>query len=109
MSFGDLCSEIEEAAGRHSRSGTPARVERTGDRIIRVYGAGVTPVEAARDGLSRIQDLAEGTAEHHPYWAAVAGCAGILEALLDGWDGRLGPEEVSRVRWDLGRIGRAVG
>ncbi|RNJ78289.1 MAG: hypothetical protein EB829_05025 [Nitrosopumilus sp. H8] len=109
MTFDDFCGEVEELAKKH-RKDAAIRIEQSpGRNIARVYGPGITPVEMARDGLNGISELASDVAEHHPHWKIISGCSSILDTLLERWDGQLTAEDLSQMRWDLDRIGRALG
>lgn len=108
MTFGDFCGDLEALARRHGEAGTPVRVEVRG-QVARAYAPGAAPEDLARCGLEEVAELASDAAEHHPYWGALSGCAAILDTLLERWSGELTDEDVSQMRWDVGRIEAALG
>ncbi len=44
------------------------------------------PVSRAERALYDIQELADSTAEHHPYWALLYNCSQISKLVLEKWN-----------------------
>ena len=57
------------------------------------------PVSRAEKALYDIQELADSTAEHHPYWALLYNCSQISKLILEKWNDELDEEDLSEIRW----------
>ena len=56
------------------------------------------PVSRAERALYDIQELADSTAEHHPYWVLLYNCSQISKLILEKWDDELTDEDLSEIR-----------
>jgi len=56
------------------------------------------PVSRAERALYDIQELADSTAEHHPYWALLYNCSQISNSKLEKWNDDLTEEDLSEIR-----------
>ena len=54
--------------------------------------------------LYDIQELADSTAEHHPYWALLYNCYQISKSILDKWNDDLTEEDLSEIRWMISEL-----
>ena len=57
------------------------------------------PVSRAERALYDIQELADSTAEHHPYWVLLYNCSQISKLILEKWNDDLTEEDLSEIRW----------
>lgn len=104
--FGVVCRKVEAVLGR---SGGPLRWGRYPDAdIMCVYGQNASPLHRARHGLDHIEEMSYTAAEHHPYYRLLNGIAEAARVLLDGWDGKIGPEDADRMRWSLSSVSDAL-
>jgi len=50
------------------------------------------PVTRAERAFNDIQELADSTAEHHPYWVLLYNCSQISKSILEKWNDDLTEE-----------------
>jgi len=62
------------------------------------------PVSRAERALYDIQELADSTAEHHPYWALLYNCSQISKLVLEKWNDELTEEDLSEIRWMVSEL-----
>ena len=62
------------------------------------------PVSRAERALYDIQELADSTAEHHPYWALLYNCSQISKSILEKWNDELTEEDLSEIRWMISEL-----
>ena len=62
------------------------------------------PVSRAERALYDIQELADSTAEHHPYWALLYNCSQISKLILEKWNDELTEEDLSEIRWMVSEL-----
>ena len=62
------------------------------------------PVSRAERALYNIQELADSTAEHHPYWALLYNCSMISKLILEKWNDELTEEDLSEIRWMISEL-----
>ena len=62
------------------------------------------PVSRAERALYDIQELADSTAEHHPYWVLLYNCSQISKLILEKWDDELTEEDLSEIRWMVSEL-----
>ena len=62
------------------------------------------PVSRAERALYDIQELADSTAEHHPYWALLYNCSQISKLMLEKWNDDLTEEDLSEIRWIISEL-----
>ena len=62
------------------------------------------PVSRAERALYDIQELADSTAEHHPYWVLLYNCSQISKLILEKWDDELTDEDLSEIRWMISEL-----
>ena len=62
------------------------------------------PVSRAEKALYDIQELADSTAEHHPYWALLYNCSQISKSILEKWNDDLTEEDLSEIRWMISEL-----
>ena len=62
------------------------------------------PVSRAEKALYDIQELADSTAEHHPYWALLYNCSQISKLILEKWNDELTEEDLSEIRWMISEL-----
>ena len=62
------------------------------------------PVSRAERALYDIQELADSTAEHHPYWVLLYNCSQISKSILEKWNDDLTEEDLSEIRWMISEL-----
>ena len=62
------------------------------------------PVSRAERALYDIQELADSTAEHHPYWELLYNCSQISKSILEKWNDDLTDEDLSEIRWMISEL-----
>jgi len=62
------------------------------------------PVSRAERALYDIQELADSTAEHHPYWAILYNSSQISKLILEKWNDELTEEDLSEIRWMVSEL-----
>ena len=62
------------------------------------------PVSRAERALYDIQELADSTAEHHPYWVLLYNCSQISKLILEKWNDELTEEDLSEIRWMVSEL-----
>ena len=62
------------------------------------------PVSRAERALYDIQELADSTAEHHPYWVLLYNCSQISKTILEKWNDDLTEEDLSEIRWMISEL-----
>jgi len=77
-----------------SRAPTPFLIMDTND----------DPVSRAERALYDIQELADSTAEHHPYWVLLYNCSQISKLILEKWNDDLTEEDLSEIRWMISEL-----
>jgi len=72
--------------------------------IVKIFGAKITSLARAQNGLSDMAELAYTTAEHHPYWNLLYNCSEIAHTVLDKWGNSLSPNDLKDIDWALKEI-----
>ena len=72
--------------------------------IVKIFGAKITSLARAQNGLSDMTELAYTTAEHHPYWNLLYNCSEIAHTVLDKWKNPLSSNDLKDIDWDLKEI-----
>jgi len=62
------------------------------------------PVSRAERALYDIQELADSTAEHHPYWSLLYNCSQISKLILEKWNDDLTDEDLSEIDWMISEL-----
>jgi len=62
------------------------------------------PVSRAERALYDIQELADSTAEHHPYWVLLYNSSQISKLILEKWNDDLTDEDLSEIRWMVSEL-----
>ena len=62
------------------------------------------PVSRAERALYDIQELADSTAEHHPYWVLLYNCSQISKSILEKWNDDLTEEDLTEIRWMISEL-----
>jgi len=62
------------------------------------------PVSRAEKALYDIQELADSTSEHHPYWALLYNCSQISKLILEKWNDDLTEEDLNEIRWMISEL-----
>ena len=58
----------------------------------------------AERALYDIQELADSTAEHHPYWVLLYNCSQISKSILEKWNDDLTEDDLSEIRWMISEL-----
>ena len=61
-------------------------------------------VSRAERALYDIQELADSTSEHHPYWILLYNCSQISKLILEKWNSELTEEDLSEIRWMISEL-----
>ena len=61
-------------------------------------------VSRAERALYDIQELADSSAEHHPYWILLYNCSQISKLILEKWNDDLTEEDLSEIRWMISQL-----
>ena len=72
--------------------------------IVKIFGAKITSLARAQNGLSDMTELAYTTAEHHPYWNLLYNCSEIAHTVLDKWKNSLSSNDLKDIDWALKEI-----
>ena len=62
------------------------------------------PVSRAERALYDIQELADSTAEHHPYWVLLYNCSKISKLILEKWNDDLTQDDLNEIRWMISEL-----
>ena len=62
------------------------------------------PVSRAERALYDIQELADSTAEHHPYWVLLYNCSQISKLILEKWNDDLTEEDLGEIHWMISEL-----
>ena len=63
------------------------------NNIVKIFGAKMTSLARAQNGLNDMAELAYTTAEHHPYWNLLYNCSEIANTVLDKWKNSLSSDD----------------
>lgn len=86
-------------------SDIPLKVEEDiENNIIKIFGANMTSLARAQNGLNDMTELAYTTAEHHPYWNLLYNCSEIANTVLDKWKNSLSSDDFKDIDWALKEI-----
>lgn len=72
--------------------------------IVKIFGAKITSLARAQNGLGDMTELAYTTAEHHPYWNLLYNCSEIAHTVLDNWKNSLSSNDLRDIDWALKEI-----
>ena len=90
-------------------SDIPLKVEEDiENNIIKIFGANMTSLARAQNGLNDMTELAYTTAEHHPYWNLLYNCSEIANTVLDKWMNSLSSDDVADIEWALKEINQTL-
>jgi len=78
------------------------------NNIIKIFGAKITSLARAQNGLNDMTELAYTTAEHHPYWNLLYNCSEIANTVLDKWKNSLSSDDVGDIEWALKQINQTL-
>ena len=78
------------------------------NNIIKIFGAKITSLARAQNGLNDMTELAYTTAEHHPYWNLLYNCSDIANTVLDKWKNSLSSDDVADIEWALKQINQTL-
>jgi|TARA_B100001105_G_C22342944_1_gene422157 hypothetical protein len=84
---------------------TPLKMEQDLENdIVKIFGAKITSLARAQNGLNDMTELAYTTAEHHPYWNLLYNCSEIAHTVLDKWNKSLSSNDLKDIDWALKEI-----
>ena len=90
-------------------SDIPLKVEEDiENNIIKIFGANMTSLARAQNGLNDMTELAYTTAEHHPYWNLLYNCSEIANTVLDKWKNSLSSDDFKDIDWALKEINQTL-
>jgi len=90
-------------------SDIPLKVEEDiENNIIKIFGAKITSLARAQNGLNDMTELAYTTAEHHPYWNLLYNCSEIANTVLDKWKNSLSSDDFKDIDWALKEINQTL-
>ena len=105
LSYHAFYHELVNLVNKYADMGTSLKM-RHDDRcaIIRIMGDGATPHARALDGLEDVLELAQSTAEHHPYWNLLYNASEIARAALEVWQSSLSDKQIEEIQWSIREI-----
>ena len=74
------------------------------NNIVKIFGAKMTSLARAQNGLNDMAELAYTTAEHHPYLNLLYNCSEIANTVLDKWKNSLSSDDFKDIDWALKEI-----
>ena len=78
------------------------------NNIVKIFGANITSLARAQNGLNDMTELAYTTAEHHPYWNLLYNCSEIANTVLDKWKNSLSSDDFKDIDWALKEINQTL-
>jgi hypothetical protein len=69
--------------------------------IVKIFGENIDSLSRAKNGLDDVSELAQTTAEHHPYWNFLFNCSQISKTILEKWNDNLSKEELEEIEWSI--------
>ncbi len=78
------------------------------NNLVKIFGAKITSLARAQNGLNDMTELAYTTAEHHPYWNLLYNCSEIGHTILDNWKKSLSSDDVTDIEWALKEINQTL-
>lgn len=69
--------------------------------IIKIFGENIDSLSRAKNGLEDVSELANTTAEHHPYWNILYSCSQISKIILEKWNDDLTKDELEEIEWSI--------
>lgn len=101
--------DLLKLVDRHLKDGARLKVRYDAEHdIIKVTGPRSTPSALAADGLEDVMELAQATAEHHPYWGLLHHSSELACTILERWHGTIPDEQLADMRWSLQKIESAL-
>lgn len=101
--------ELVKLIQKHTDVGTHLKIKHNARHsIIRIIGEQATAEARAIDGLEDAAELAQATAEHHPYWGLLYHSAEIAGIALDKWNDDMSREEIDDIKWSIQKLGHML-
>ena len=98
----EIYCDLLDTVRRHSERGLQLKVRHNEkNEIIHITGIGATQVAMASDGLEDMLELAQVTAEHHPYWGLLYHLSDVADSILREWNGALSADQIDNIMWSL--------
>lgn len=97
--------ELLKLIKKHTDRGVQIKIKHdTKYNIIQLMGKHCTPKSKAINGLEDVTELAQTTAEHHPYWGLLYNSSEIANITLDKWDDSISNKEIEDIKWSIREI-----
>ena len=97
--------DIQELVQKYKSKGTYLKIKHDDENnIIRITSEQSTPKSRAINGLEDIIELAQATAEHHPYWGLLSNSAEIVNTTLDKWNDTMTDKDIEDIKWYIQKI-----
>ena len=107
--YRDLCSELFDVVRRYSKRGVHVRVTHDEENeIMRIAGPRTTQAAMAAAGLEEILELAQVTAEHHPYWGLLYNLSDVADSILKEWNGTMSADQIDSIVWSLSEMSSMI-
>ena len=104
-SFSDFYKSLLELVKSFEDKQTMLKVESDLEsNLIKIFGEGASSLSKAKNGLEDVSELANTTAEHHPYWGLLYHCAQISKTTLDKWDDEISKDELDEIDWSIDEL-----
>ena len=103
--FENFYHDLLDFVKKYEDCNIPLKIEKDLENdIVKIFGAKITSLARAQNGLSDMTELAYTTAEHHPYWNLLYNCSEIANPVLDKWGNSLSPNDLNDIDWALKEI-----
>ena len=97
--------DVLKVIQKHKTKGTYLKIKYDDkNNIIRITSEQSTPRSRAVNGVEDIIELAQATAEHHPYWGLLSNSAEIANTVLDKWNDTMTDKDIEDVKWYIQEI-----
>lgn len=104
-SYDAFYHELVKLIKKHTDGGIHLKTKHNAkNSIIHIIGEQATPKARAIDGLEDVAELAQATAEHHPYWGLLYHSAEIANTVLDKWNDTISREEIEDIKWSIQKL-----
>ncbi|KFM14212.1 hypothetical protein AAA799O18_00735 [Marine Group I thaumarchaeote SCGC AAA799-O18] len=105
QTFSDFYKSLLELVKKFERKNVMLKMEEDIPlNMIRIFGEKTDSVSRAKNSLEDVVELANTTAEHHPYWALLYNSSLISKIILEKWDEDITKEDLSEILWLISEL-----
>jgi len=99
-SFDEFLNDLQILIKKYESQNVQIKTEHDFESdIVKIFGPKFDSLSRAKNGLSDVSELAYTTAEHHPYWNLLYGCAQISQTVLEKWNDELSDDDLNELKW----------